>query len=48
VIKAEFIIITPVFRVTWSSRNHDLMLKKQLWLSSVLKTVYYIFISRFV
>jgi len=29
-IKAEFIIITPVFRVTWSSRNHSNM---RIWWS---------------
>jgi len=33
VIKAGFIIITPVFSVTWSSRNHSNM--THFWLSSV-------------
>ncbi len=34
-----FSIITPVFSVTWSFRNHsDLLLKKHFWLLSMLKT----------
>jgi len=49
VIKAEFIIITPVFSVTWSFTNHskydDLMINTQLWLLSVLKTTVYIFVT---
>jgi len=49
VIKAEFIIIISVFIVTWSYRNYyNMMLKKHLWLLSMLKTVFYIFIAGFV
>jgi len=39
VIKAAFIIITPVFSVTWSYRNYyNMMLKKHLWLLSMFFT----------
>jgi len=47
VIKAEF-TASLLFSVTWSNRKfYNVMLKKHLWLLSMLKKVFYIFISGF-